>query len=153
MENQKLLNFINKFKTSQEFAAKQAVIFLNNNSNAKIIEDFNRQQLSKGKDANGNELGDYGELRTGQRIAAGKQVGFIDLKFTETFHNSIYINPGLKNAKTPAIFVGSSDPKFDDIMKDDRFKKALGLNEEDRNKVGFMIAQHVRNELIKYYKV
>ena len=153
MENQKLLTFINKFKNSQEFAAKQVVAYLGNNSNAKIIEDYNRQQLSKGKDANNEDLGDYGELRTMQRIAAGKQVGFIDLKFEGTFHDSIYINPGLKNAKTPAIFFGSSDPKFDDIMKDDRFKSILGLNEENRYKVGYMIAYYVQVQLMKYYQV
>ena len=153
MKNQKLLTFINKFKSSQQFAAKEVVVFLKNNTNAKIIEDFNRQQLAKGKDSKDVKLGDYGETRSWERERAGLQVGFIDLKFTEKFHESIFVNSGLITDKKAALFVGSSDPKFGDIMDDERFKSALGLNQEDRDKVGFMIAQHLQKELLRYYSV
>ena len=153
MKNQKLLTFINKFKSSQQFAAKEVVVFLKNNTNAKIIEDFNRQQLAKGKDSNEKEVGDYSELRTGQRLLAGKQVGFIDLNFTGEFYESIFVNSGLVTDKKPALFVGSSDSKFGDIIEDERFKEVLGLNQENRDKVGFMIAQHLQKELLRYYSV
>ena len=153
MENQKLLTFINKFRNSETYAAEQVVIFLKSNTAAKIIEDYNRLQLSKGKDSKDKQLGDYGELRAMQRVFAGKQVNFIDLKFEGDFHKSIFSNAGLKSAKRPAIFIGSTDPKFEDIMKDERFTDALGLNEADRDKVGFMIAMHLQVQLMKYYNV
>ena len=152
MKNQKLLAFISKFKTSQQFASKTAVNYLNTNGVGTIIGDFNRKQMSEGKDSNDKELGNYGELRTGQRLLVGKQVGFIDLKFTETFHKSIFVNSGMITDKKPIITIGSTDPKFGDIMEDDRFKDALGLNQEDRNKVGMMVAMEIQKELLKYYK-
>ena len=154
MSNQKLLSFINKFKNSELFAAKQTVEFLRNSSTSKIIADYNRKQLSEGKGSDDKELGDYGELRTMQRVAAGKQVGFIDLKFEGDFHESIFADSGLITAKQPGIEIQSNDPKWGtDISQDERFKNALGLTGENRDKIGFMIATYIRNELVKYYKV
>jgi len=150
--NQILKTFINKLKTSEQFAARTTVVFLKNNSNANIIEDFNRKQMSEGKDANDQELGNYGEMRTMQRMLAGKQVGFIDLDFTNTFHKSVFVNSGLITNAKPAILIGSSDPKYSDIVDDERFKDALGLKGENRDKVGMMIALEIQKELLRYYK-
>lgn len=152
MKNQKLFTFINKLRTSKDFVTKATVVFLRNNTNSNIIAEYNKQQMLKGKDSKGEQLGDYSELRTAQRMLAGKQVGYIDLNFTGQFYDSIYIDSGVVG-NSPVLTVNSDDPKLDDIMDDDRFKDALGLDQTDRDKVGMMIATHLQKELLKYYSV
>ena len=135
---------------SLQFATNKAAQYIVNN--AEEIEVMNRVQLSVGKDANDQELGDYGKLRTGQRLLAGKQVEFIDLNFTGEFYSSIEARGELRG-KEAVLAIDSMSAKWDDISQDDRFKNALGLNEKDRDKVGYMIAEHLQKELTKYYSV
>lgn len=151
-DNLALKTFIGKLRRSRQFAANKAVDFLRQNDTAQIIEDFNRKQLEKGTDSEGNQLGDYGELRTMQRIVAGKQVGFIDLKFTGEFHDNIFSSSKLMSAAKPAIVMGNSDTtKLEDINNDGRFNNAIGLDDKSRDKVGFMVAMEIQKELLKYY--
>ena len=51
---------------------------------------FNREQLSKGKNANNEDLGDYGGYYREMRGEAGYQVDYVDLKRTGKFYESIY---------------------------------------------------------------
>jgi len=135
---------------SLQFSANKAAQYIV--KNAEEIETMNRGQLSIGKDAYDEELGDYGELRTGQRLLAGKQVEFIDLNFTGEFYDSIEARGELKG-KQAVLAIDSMSSKWDDISEDDRFKDALGLNDKNRNKLGHMIALHIQKELTKYYSV
>ena len=155
MANEKLKAFISKFRDSKRIATSRTVDFLRDNTTAGIIEDFNRKQLAKGRDANDKELGNYSEMRTMQRIAAGKQVRFIDLKFTGEWYDNIFASSKMVGKK-PALVMGNTEIEKTESINSDkqhRFDNALGLNEENRDKVGMMVALHIRNELLKYYMV
>jgi len=157
MEDNKILrDFAAKFRKSKQVAACLADEYLRKNDVAQVIEDFNREQLAKGKDSNDEELGDYSEWRTRERIIAGKQIAFIDLKFRGEFYDNIFASSklasaGCHGAKKAVLVMGNTDPKLADINADSRFKDAIGLNEKNRDKVAFMIATHIQKELIKYY--
>lgn len=150
-DNDKLKNFISKFRKSKSVAAKIAVNHISNGSLQNIIETMNRGQLKEGEDATGKDLGEYGAWRKAQREEVGLQTDFIDLKFEGNFYESIYAEGKMKNNK-PAISIDTTSPEdWNAIREDDRFKDALGLNQENRDKVGMMIATEIRNELLKYY--
>ncbi len=153
-ENKKFRLFIDKFKLSQQFAAKTAVDYLSKSSVAQIIADFNRKQLLEGRDATGKDLGEYGVWRKEQREEKGLQTEFIDLKFEGKFHQSIFVEGKLITPKTPAVQFGTTSPEdLDAIQEDVRFEDAVGLDQESRDKVAFMVAMEIRNKLIKYYRV
>jgi|2_EtaG_2_1085320.scaffolds.fasta_scaffold36238_2 hypothetical protein len=150
MSNDKLKSFIAKFRKSEQFAAKVAVDCFQNEG--KGVAYFNRKRLSAGEDAEGKDLGEYGVWRTEQREERGLQTEFIDLKFEGKFHESIYTEGKLLSAKTPAVVFKTTSPEdWAAIQEDNRFKDALGLNQEDRNKVGMMVALEIRNKLLQYY--
>lgn len=152
--NTKFRLFIDKFRLSRQFAAKVAVDYLSNNSVGKIIADFNRKQLLEGEDAAGKDLGEYGIWRKLQRQEVGLQTEFIDLKFEGKFHQSIFVEGKLLSAKAPAVVVDVISPEdWDAISEDSRFKDALGLNQEHRDKVAFMVAMEIRDKLVRYYNV
>ncbi len=54
------------------------------------IAIFNREQLAKGKNANNEDLGDYGGYYRTERAEAGYQVDYVDLKRTGKLYESIY---------------------------------------------------------------
>ncbi len=154
MANKKLKTFIQKFKMSEQFSANIAVDYLSKNSVSKIIADFNRKQLEQGLGADDKDLGEYGAWRTEQREERGLQTDFIDLKFENKFHQSIFVEGKLLSAKKPAVAFDTTSPEdWAAIQEDVRFENAIGLNQEDRDKVGFMVAMEIRNKLLKYYKV
>lgn len=148
-----LKSLINKFRFSDQFVVNKTAEFLSNNSTADIVENLNRQQLVEGEDSLGKDLGGYSLQRTVERRDAGRQTDFIDLKFTGDFHDSIFAQ-GKTNGNTKASLVmGSVGDKWDEIQEDVRFKDAIGLNQENLNRVGDMIAEHLIKELNKYYEV
>ncbi len=56
------------------------------------------------------------------------------------------------DAKTPEIKFDANSERMENLaLHGERFEKALGLNEESRNKVGMMVALEIQKELLKYY--
>ena len=151
-ENTALKIFAQKLRNSKQFAANKSVDYINNNSTSKIIGDYNREQMLEGEDADRKDLGEYGAWRTTQRAEVGLQTDFIDLKFEGNFHESIYGEGKLLSAAKPAVVISTTSPEdWNAISEDERFKKALGLNQNNRDKVGMMIALEIQKELLKYY--
>ena len=100
-------------------------------------------------------LGEYGAWRTQQRSEVGLQTDFIDLKFGGDFHESIFAEGTASTHKSgarAAININTTSPEdWNAISEDDRFKDALGINAENRDKLGVQIANHIQKELLNYY--
>ena len=146
-----LLSLIQKFRDSNTFVAQRSAEFLSNNSTADIIEKYNREQLAEGEDADGNDLGGYGMRRTVERKDAGLQTDFIDLKFSGDFYDSIFAQGELKGSTRVNLKIDSIGDKWEEIKHDERFENALGLTQENADKVGVSLAEHIAKELNKYY--
>ena len=152
MGQKALKDFIAKFRQSEQIATIKAVDYLSNGGVSNIIAEYNRKQMLEGEDSNEQDLGQYGAWRTMQRDERGLQTGFIDLKFDGNFHESIYVE-GEILANRPAVVINTTSPEdWNAIKEDDRFKDALGLKGENRDKVGMMIALEIQKGLLNYYK-
>jgi|AntAceMinimDraft_4_1070372.scaffolds.fasta_scaffold79713_2 hypothetical protein len=156
--NQKLKDFIAKFRQSQQKATIAAVNAINNDDGD--IYELNRKQMAVGQDAEGEQFGEYdgghekGNKRGWARYreSRGKQTEYIDLHFYGKFYDSIYTQGKAMSVKKPALIIDAKGQRWEDLQKDERFKKALGLNQENRDKVGMMIALEIQKELLRYYK-
>lgn len=152
MQNPELKILSDKFRLSLKFSAKKAVEFINRPSVKDSIAKMNRKQMLKGEDADGDDLGEYGIWRTEQREERGLQTDFIDLKFEGNFHESIYAEGELRGVITPVINIETTSPQdWKAIRQDERFKGALGLQQQNKDIIAMQIANYIRDELLNYY--
>ncbi len=154
--NKSLKTFAQKLRMSVTFASNKAVEYMNGSGFSTLVSKLNALQLSKGEDANRKDLGEYGAWRTQQRAEKGLQTDFIDLKFEGNFHESIFAEGELsshaRGARASLKIDTTSPEDWDAISEDSRFKDALGLNQENRDDIGYRIALEIQQELLKYYK-
>jgi hypothetical protein len=150
-DNQIFRNFINKFRRSEQYAAYIASTSIS--ALHSEIEILNKEQISKGLGSNDEGWGEYTDYWAQERIEAGLQSDVVDLKFTSKFYDSIHVEGEMLDAKTPEIKFDADSERLENLaLHGERFEKALGLNEESRNKVGMMIALEIQKELLKYYQ-
>jgi len=150
-ENTALKIFAQKLRNSKQFIANKVVDIVAPTYKGTKIVVLNKVQMSKGEDSEENQLGNYSEGWGEYRESKGKQIDFIDLQFTNKFAESIYTEGVLLSASKAALKINAKGQRWEDLQEDERFKKALGLNQDNRDKVGMMIALEVQKELLKYY--
>jgi hypothetical protein len=128
-----------------------AVQFLDPTFAGSKIAVLIKKQMAKGEDSEGNRLGDYSEGWGEYRESRGKQTDFIDLEFTGDLYDKTFVEGKLLGAKKAGVVMGSTSPHWEEIKDDERFEKAVELNSENRDKVGFMVASYIQKSLLKYY--
>jgi hypothetical protein len=101
------------------------------------IAEINREQLNSGLDANGERLGSYTETTKKIRQKRGLQTEFIDLNFTGHSQKTITTE---KNGSSYAL---TANPRWDE----DRFKDAIGISEDNEQKVTDIIILNIESEL------
>ena len=152
MGNEKLKSFANRLRLSSQFVANKTATYFSDNAISSIVEDFNRKQLEGGGDSEGDGLGEYSPQRIEERLAAGKQVDWIDLNFTGEAYERIEARGQLAGNKPSLVIEGLGD-KWDSIREDNRFNMAVGLTQKNIDIVGNMLADHLTKELTQYWTV
>ena len=114
-------------------------------NNFEELEDKNAEQLSEGKNAEGNDLQRY---RSPAYARFKKQIGsksspVTDLKVTGAFHRDIKIK---KVGKGEFEYYNSNE-KAPELLQ--KYKSVLGLNDESRNE---FTKDHLREEMAELIK-
>ena len=123
---------IKDLKATVEDAVERGVI-----GDGYDIAEINREQLNSGLDANGASLGSYAEMTKAIRQKRGLQTGFIDLNFTGHSQKTITTE---KNGNQYAL---TANPRWDE----DRFKDAIGISEDNEQKVTDIIILNIESQL------
>lgn len=115
--------------------------------NEDTIIDLNKaQMIVLGIDADGDQLGEYTPYSSQIREAAGLQTEFIDLRFTGDFQDSIELN------LTPNGYeIDATDEKWTDKIEP-RFPDALGLIDDNEDRVTNIITSKIEKESEKYFQ-
>ena len=116
-----------------------------------IIVDMNRSQMEDmGQDSMGDAFGDYSDWSKAmkypeKKAAMGKQDKFINLNFTEEFHDGMdYKMSGSK------LTIISKDDKTE-ILTDMFGKDIFGINDENFSEITDDLAIHIANKLTSYF--
>lgn len=112
------------------------------------IEDFNRTQLQqKGVDAFGKALGDYAQSTIREREKRGLQTSYVDLKFTGKFQNDIELNK-----KSDLTYdLTSGDVKWQSGELSDKYPEAIGLTDENEDRLTELIIKNIEFRLDKIF--
>ena len=154
MSVENLKKFALKLGQTQNFITNETVAILNQKEVADDIEDFNTLQMIKeGVGADNVPFGNYAPASVDIRHYAELQAEYIDLHFTGDFHESVTAE-AFKSGKEPVVELGSTDPKWEGILKPQkRFEAALGLTEENAIKVGGLIAPLLAQRISNFWKI
>ena len=90
-------------------------------------EELNREQLEKGLNAKGEQIGEYGGFYREQRATDGYQVDYVDLKVTGKFHKSIYAK---KEGEDVEMFSDDNAQKVQSLLKGGNGVRKGGFGEE-----------------------
>ena len=90
-------------------------------------EELNREQLEKGLNAKGEQIGEYGGFYVDEREKKGLQTDYVDLKVTGKFHNSIYVK---KEGEDVEIFSDDNAQKVQSLLKGGNGVRKGGFGEE-----------------------
>jgi hypothetical protein len=139
---QKLHKFISKLEGINRNAHFKLINIVN--QNRRLIEDANRERLADGKLSDGtsiinNRSGEstfgtnrYSKYWAEKRQNRGRQVEYVDLKYTGNFYKSIKYKKTEDGGKI--ISTDSDQKKLNDI--DDRYgDKVLGLTENELDNI------------------
>lgn len=117
------------------------------------IAIFNREQLAKGKNANNEDLGDYGGYYREMRGEAGYQVDYVDLKRTGKLYESIYAR---LEGDTVEIFSTDNAEKVQSLIfggngvrKGGFGEEIFGLTDENKDKTKELSINEIIN-IVKY---
>lgn len=117
------------------------------------IAIFNREQLAKGKNANNEDLGDYGGYYREMRGEAGYQVDYVDLKRTGKLYESIYAR---LEGDTVEIFSTDNAEKVQSLIfggngvrKGGFGEEIFGLTDENKDKTKQLSTDEIIN-IVKY---
>ena len=90
-------------------------------------EELNREQLEKGLNAKGEQIGEYGGFYKDTRFNQGLQTDFVDLKVTGKFHKSIYAK---KEGEDVEIFSDDNGEKVQSLLRGGNGVRKGGFGEE-----------------------
>jgi hypothetical protein len=121
-------------------------------ANTQMLKDMNREQLSEGVYSNSEPIQDgYSDIWGMQRMINGRQIVYVDLNYTGDFYRSIAVTPVYKGV----LFSHTDDKIGKTRLRGGSKVKfgrggALGLTQENANVVGGMMAQVIRDKLMKH---
>jgi hypothetical protein len=114
--------------------------------NANSLRKMNIEQLRKGVDSNGEQLGKYKDRKwIAKRKKRNRQVQFVDLRFTGDFQKAMYVKFDGKE-----INFGSKDWK-QDILVHHWGEEIFGLTDDNMQWLIDRIVEDLTTELKQYF--
>lgn len=113
------------------------------------ILDLNKaQMLVAGIDSQGNQLGEYTPFSAKARKRKGLQTDYIDLRFTGNFQDRMKLKRTGKNK-----FEMNSDDEKWEVKLSPRWPEAIGLTDDNEERLTGLIIKVLDTNLDKYFDV
>jgi len=138
-----LEEFVKRFNNVESFLNKWHEEAMIKHSNE--IVDMNRKQMLQGINSEGEMMQQgYSPGYAKLRKKKGLQIGFVDMKFTGKFQDS------LKGVKNPKGLDLKSNVDYEKYLRDDKYGTAIGLTEENADVIEEKLIKELAPKLKKY---